>query len=141
MKRLVNAAFLDPLIRSQAFRATEVCDRKDIACKCYSVLAWVKAHLHYFADPAGVEALHDPKLIAKAIHYNRTPFGDCDDFSMYTAALLKAAGLRPKFRVIGRGRFYHHVIVTCNGYNLDGTRDEWDELAEYRINREFSVEV
>lgn len=141
MQSLVNGAFLDPLIRRQAFLATRHCGRRNTACKCYSVLAWVKAHLHYIADPTGVESLSDPRLVAKAIHYGRQPFGDCDDFSMYTAALLKAIGLKPKFRVLGRGRFYHHVIVSCNGYNLDGTREEWDDISESTVRREYFQEV
>lgn len=125
MRALVNAAITDPVIRRQGFLATQHCPRQDHGCKCYSVLAWVKRHLHYLADPRGVEALHDPKLIATAIHTGRVPYGDCDDFAMYTAALLKSIGLAPAFRVIGHGPQFSHVYVVCHGLTLDGTREEW----------------
>lgn len=125
MRGLVNNAITDPLIRRQAFLATQHCPRSDKRCVCYSVLAWVTRHLAYIPDPRGVEALHDPKMIAKAIHTGRAPYGDCDDFAMYTAALLKAIGLQPSFRVVGTGHQFHHIYVTCENLLLDGTRQEW----------------
>lgn len=126
MKELVNAAYLDPVIRDQAVAATAHCQRQK-RCQCASLLAWVKRKMHYVADPADVEALHNPVLIARAIAAGRQVYGDCDDFSMYLAALLKSIGLRPTLRAVGYNRGpFQHIYVSCEGMSLDATRDEWN---------------
>lgn len=130
MINLVNANYLAPIIRDQAVMATRHCPRGDQRCQCASLLAWVRRKVHYVPDPTDVEALHHPVLIAEAIRKNRMVYGDCDDFSIYLAALMKAIGLRPRFRAVGyNGRFYQHVYVQCGEMKLDGTMDDW--LAPY----------
>jgi len=128
MRQLAMAASIDPVIRRQAARATAHCDRADITCQCASLLAWVKRKLRFVADPSTAEALHDPRMMARAIEQGKDVYGDCDDFSMYLAALLMAVGRRPIFRAVGYdGRPYQHVYVVCDGMPLDATRDEWRE--------------
>jgi hypothetical protein len=127
MVSLTNASITDPLVRAQAAQAISGCPRGDRACQCYALLSWVKRIMHYVADPKGVEALHDPRLIAKAIHEKRYVYGDCDDMSMYLAALMKSVGLDPSFRAVGYGgKPYQHVYVSCLGMRMDATRDEWN---------------
>ena len=79
-------------------------------------------------DPRGVEALHDPVMVARAINLGRQPYGDCDDFAMYTAALLKAVGLPAQFVVLGLGPRFHHIYTKLGAYHLDGTREHFTEL-------------
>lgn len=127
MISLTNESITDPVIRDQAASAISGCPRGDRRCQCYALLAWVKRKMHYVADPRHVEAFHTPSLIARAIHSGRYVYGDCDDFSMYLAALMKSIGLQPAFRAVGYdGRAYQHVYVTCQGMKLDATRDEWN---------------
>lgn len=126
MRHLINSAITDPLIRDHAALATAHCPKGDRLCQCYSLLAWVKRKMHFTSDPKGVEALHTPQLMARAIHERRFVYGDCDDFSMYLAALLKSIGMQPTLRAVGYdGNQYQHVYVTCLGMKLDATRDEW----------------
>lgn len=126
MARLTNASFLDPTIRDQAAYAIGACMRGDKACQCYSLNAWVSKVVRYVSDPKGVELLHDPRLVARAIREKKLVYGDCDDMSMYLAALLKSVGLQPIFRAAGyNGRPYQHVYVMCQQMKLDPTRSVW----------------
>lgn len=126
MARLARNAMLDPIVRSQAALAISGCPRGHVACHCYAVLAWVNRHVQYVPDPDQIEALHDPRLMARSIADRKRVYGDCDDMSMYVAALLKAIGRQPMFRAVGYdGKPYQHVYVVCDGLRLDATRDAW----------------
>lgn len=132
MRWKVNAAIAHPLVRRFAFLSSEQCPRMPSghACIAFSILGHVKQYMRYVRDPLGVELLHDPVMIARAIHEKRQPYGDCDDFSMYTAALLKSIGLPAEFVVIGRGTVLHHVFVSSGPYALDGTRENGSYMAQ-----------
>lgn len=128
MVTLVNQAIVNPFVRAQAAQSISGCPRGDRKAMCYALLTWVKRTVRYIPDPKGVEALHNPAMMAKAIAEKRLVYGDCDDMSMYLAALLKSVGLSPSFRAVGyNGNQYQHVYVHCEGMRLDATRDEWNE--------------
>ena len=123
---LANASMLDPAIRDQAALAISGCVKGDKRCQCAALLAWVNRTVQYVADPDGVELLHDPRLMARAIAANRRVYGDCDDMSGYLAALLKSVGRQPVLRAVGYlHRPLSHVYVVCDGAKLDPTRDAW----------------
>lgn len=126
MAGLINAAITDPNIRNQAAYAISGCPRGDRRCQCAALLSWVNRSMRYVPDPKGVEALHDPRMVALALVRGQQPYGDCDDLSMYLAALLKSIGLSPILRAVGyNGKPYQHVYVVCDGATLDPTRDAW----------------
>jgi len=126
MKTLVNQSFLDPVIRDQAAMVTGPCMRGARDCQCYSLNAFVSRAVRYVADPKGVELLHHPRLMARAVKDKMLVYGDCDDMSMYLAALLKSIGLQPTFRATGyNGKPFQHVYVMCEGLKLDPTRSVW----------------
>lgn len=127
MKQMINEGSIDPIIRKQAFLATRHCDRNDKPCKIHSILSFIKNNMEYVFDPTTFELLQHPKLLARAVDKRLIPYGDCDDFSMYLASLLKSIGLFPKLKIIGTDMSYHHVYVICDGYVLDGTSDEIEE--------------
>lgn len=128
MRMLTNRAFTHELIRAQAVQAIQGCEPSNKICQQASILAWVKRKMQFVRDPEGVEALHDPVAIALAIHKGQKPWGDCDDFSMYLAALLKSIGLPATFRAVGfNGSPFSHVyVVGANQTKLDPTRDMWN---------------
>lgn len=128
MRMLVNRAYTHELIRAQAVRAIQHCPPADRTCQQASLMSWVKRSMQFVRDPEGVEALHDPVAIAIAIQQGQKPWGDCDDFSMYLAALLKAVGLPATLRAVGfNGRPFSHVYVVGPGNTkLDPTRDLWN---------------
>lgn len=126
MATLVNQSFLDPVIRDQAAYAVSGCLRGAKDCQCYSVLSFVTRKVRYVADPRGVEMLHAPRLMARAVKDRQLVYGDCDDMSMYVAALLKSIGLNPMFKATGyNGKPFQHVYVMCEGLKLDATRSAW----------------
>lgn len=140
MAALTNGAILDPAIRDQAAYATSACDRREKLCLCHSLMSWVSRNVRYVRDPAGVELLHDPRLIARAIKDKRLVYGDCDDMSMFLGALLKSVGLRPTFRAVGyNGRPFQHVYVMCEGLKLDATRSVWAPAGYSYPQEETSV--
>lgn len=135
---LANGAILDPAIRDQAALAISGCPKGDSRCHCAALLVWVNRRVQYVADPRGVELLHDPRLMARAIAGNRQVYGDCDDMSGYLAALLKSVGRSPILRAVGYdGQPLSHVYVCCNGMSLDPTRDAWN--VSYRPHVETSA--
>jgi hypothetical protein len=139
MRVLIQASAIDPLIRRQAAQATAHCARADARCQCASMLSWVKRKMRFVPDPAGVEALHDPRMIARAIEDGRDVYGDCDDFSVYLASLLAAIGRKPILRAVGyNGRPYQHVYVVCDGMRLDATKDDWQQPVGLGMLRETS---
>jgi hypothetical protein len=134
MRRLVRQASINPIIRKQAFLATKQCPKKDYKCKCYSILAWARSHILFVPDPLHHELLQDPRLIAKAIETKRAVYGDCDDFAMYIASLLRAIGLKPNFVVAGdKDIGYYHVYVECMGIPLDGTTGDMPKKTGKRM--------
>lgn len=140
MANLTNQSCLDPAIRDQAAYATSACDRRDKSCLCYSLMSWVSRTVRYVRDPAGVELLHDPRLLARAIKDKKLVYGDCDDMSMYLGSLLKSIGLRPRYRAVGyNGRPYQHVYVLCDGLKLDPTRSVWAPAGYSYPQHETSV--
>lgn len=128
MQRMVNAAFLHPLIRRQAADAIRHCDTADIRCQCASILAFVQRTMRYVKDPVGVEALHDPVAIAQEVAKGGKPFGDCDDYSIYIAALMKSVGLPCALKAVGfnGGRLSHVYVSGPYGMKLDGIKDPWN---------------
>jgi hypothetical protein len=127
MRLLVNRAFTHPLIRAQAAHVVEGFQPGRMDVQAAALLAWVHRNVQFVRDPKGVEALHDPVAVALAIRDGRRPFGDCDDLSMYLAALLKSIGFPATFRAVGfMGRTPSHVYVLGpKGMKLDPSRNAW----------------
>lgn len=84
--------------------------------------------MRYVKDPVGVEALHDPIAIAQEVARGGKPFGDCDDFSIYLAALMKSVGLPCTLKAVGfnGGRLSHVYVMGPRGARLDGIKDPWN---------------
>lgn len=126
MGALIDGAATDERIRSQAATVTAHCGKHDFRCRCATLNEWVRRRMVFVPDPEGVEALHDPRMIAKAVAERRLVYGDCDDFSLYLGALLKSVGVPVQLRAVGyHGQPYQHVYVVCGGMVLDPTRDDW----------------
>lgn len=131
MGRLVSQASTHPLIRKQAFQAIKYCSVNDRTCQQAALMTWVQKKMRFVRDPHNIEALHDPVMIATAIEQNKQPYGDCDDFSMYLAALMRSVGLQANFRVVGfnGGRLSHVYVTGPKGEKLDSTRNPWNMQA------------
>jgi hypothetical protein len=129
---LANQSIVDPAIRDQAAFAILGCQKGDRKCHAAALMIWVNRHVQYVPDPHGVELLHDPRLMARAIAEHRRVYGDCDDMSGYLAALLKSIGIAPTLRAVGyMNGPLSHVYVRAEGMNLDATRDAWS--TQFRV--------
>jgi hypothetical protein len=131
MGDLVTRACVHPLIRKQAMQAIQHCGANDRICQQAALMIWVRSKMMFIRDPHGIEALHDPVMIAEAIEHKRQPYGDCDDFSMYLAALMRSVGLRANFRVVGfnGGKLSHVYVTGPKDEKLDSTRNPWNMQA------------
>lgn len=131
MGRLVTKASIHPLIRKQAYEAIRHCGVNERINQQACLLSWVQRKMQFIRDPHGIEALHDPVMIATAIDQGKQPYGDCDDFSMYLASLMRSVGLRANFRVVGfnGGRLSHVYVEGPKGEKLDATRNPWSMQA------------
>jgi len=120
MRQLVNQNYLNPWIRERGVLLAATCQRDPI-CEDSEILNFVRSRVIYMSDPTDVEALHNPvSFMEQRLRENKAVWGDCDDMSVYIATLLKAIGHRPKFRIVGRKKQLHHVLVYCH-INLDAT--------------------
>jgi len=121
MRAMVNGVYADPLIRRQAVRAADHCNRGNGQCAAIAIGEWVRLKVKYVSDPLNHEHLTSPAVIAKAVEEGKRVYGDCDDMSMYVAALTKSIGLAPTFEVVGRDKTFHHVYTSVNGIPIDPT--------------------
>ena len=139
MRTMTNAAIADPMIRRQAVRAADHCRRGDKACAAHAIGEWVRMKVKYVPDPLNHEHLTSPSIIAKAVEEGKRVFGDCDDMSMYVAALAKSIGMQPTFEVAGRDKTFHHVYTTINGIPVDPTVPQG--VQPFKPNRHLSLKV
>lgn len=121
MRAMTNNSIDHPIIRQHAARATEHVGRKDAKTAAVAIGEWVRSHVRYVPDPLRKENLTEPWKIAKAIAEGRKVFGDCDDMSMYVAAMAKSIGMQPTFHAAGRGNQFHHVYTEIAGIPIDPT--------------------
>jgi hypothetical protein len=121
MRALVNQSIDHPIIRQHAARATEHVARGNHKEMALAIGEWVRAHVRYFPDPLHKENLTSPGVMAAAVHAGKKVFGDCDDLSMYVAAMAKSAGMQPIFHGVGRGKQFHHIYTEVAGVPVDPT--------------------
>ena len=123
MRNLVNQNYPHLWIRERANHIIQGCER-DRHCEHIALRDWISSNVDYLEDPTDIEALHHPiTFYEKRLRHNQKVWGDCDDMALYLATLLKAIGHRPQFRVVGRNKTFHHVLVICEGENLDPTME------------------
>jgi transglutaminase-like putative cysteine protease len=80
-----------------------------------------------------MEAFHHPALwTERRIRDGDYVWGDCDDMSMYLAALLTAVGIPSELVVVGHDRAFHHVYVSACGLSLDPTAEAGTRMPPMR---------
>lgn len=139
MRAMVNGSIADPLIRRQAVRAADHCNRGNTQCSAAAIGEWVRLKVKYVPDPLRHEHLTSPAVIAKAVEEGKRVYGDCDDMSMYVAALAKSIGLTPTFEVVGRDKTFHHVYTSVNGIPVDPTEPAGRQ--PFNAKKHFSLKV
>jgi len=91
------------------YRAPEVeCPARDEACEIEAIWDFVVMNVRYVLDIADVDTYSDVKATLEV------GGGDCDDFTIVFAALLKALGYSVQARVISiDGRSWAHIYPLC----------------------------
>ena len=112
MRALVRAAKTDPEMLNQAVRCIFMQTEHDQRAECEAIFNYVRSHIRYVRDVAGIETLAHPRMtILRGV-------GDCDDQSTLLATLFEAAGYLTRFVMAGYSSMdYEHVYceVFCNG--------------------------
>lgn len=81
-----------------------VCRPKDNRCEVTAIWNFVVLNVRYVSDPAGSDTYADLRTILES------GGGDCDEFTIAFAALLKALGYDVKARVISvDGKYWAHI--------------------------------
>lgn len=139
MRSMTNASIDHPMIRQHAARATEHVSRRDAKTAAVALGEWVRSHVRYLPDPLRKENLTEPWKLARAVHEGKKVFGDCDDMSMYVAAMAKSIGLQPTFHAAGRGDAYTHVYTEVAGVPIDPTVNMG--IKPFNAQRRISLKV
>lgn len=106
MSRIVRRYKTDPVIRELALRITGSLQQKNFVGEARAIHHYVKEHIRYVKDVAGVETIQTP------IQTLRLKAGDCDDKSTLVAALLESIGHPTRFIAVGfRPKSLSHVYV------------------------------
>lgn len=105
MRRLVLAGRQSPLIRQFTARLVNHHAQKDYLSEIKTVHAFVRDQIRYVRDINGVETLHHPDFILQ------NKYGDCDDKTILTCAMLESIGCKTRITVLDTSGFgYCHVI-------------------------------
>lgn len=108
MRRLANEGKKDLEVRRLVEQLNASVAEGDYASELLSIYYWVKQHVRYMRDPAGVEMLKTPRNLLS------TRSGDCDDIATLLAAMFMAAGNTVQFAIASfrAGQpLYSHVFV------------------------------
>src|SRR3990172_8773918 len=117
----------DPRVRDAALAITAHVPERDVDAMIRAVFEWVQGHVRYQWDPYDAEFLIQPGRMVDDAAAGRA-VGDCDDFVMLGAALLRALGLPVLLKAIAgdpRGNgLYDHVYLLAG----DPTMGTWIPL-------------
>lgn len=116
MSRLATQAKTDLRIRELALCIVGAIPGKHFRTEIDRIFAWVRDHIRYTRDVAGVETVQRP---VRTLEYRQ---GDCDDQVTLLAALLGSIGVRSRFKAVGfRPHHFQHVYLEA----LDDTNGKW----------------
>lgn len=117
MRRLVEESARYPEVKRVAVLATQGCGPVAFGCFVRKIYDFVKARMRYVPDTHEVEEITAPWVHARRFLSEGASYGDCDDFSVVEAALLKSVGVPVRLTVIAspkHGGFYDHVRAEAN---------------------------
>lgn len=125
LRRLAREYASDPYVRAALIQATArlkpMASQREIAC---SIFYWVRSNVQFVEDETllynelGVEPQELDKellIVPPLLLQMPVPMGDCDDFSLLTASMAIAAGIRPYYVTVaadaGDPQKFSHIYV------------------------------
>jgi transglutaminase-like putative cysteine protease len=115
MRRLVNAAKVNPAIRQAATSIIFLTPERDDMAEVSALFDFVRDSIRYVKDVHNVETLSTPEKVLEG------RVGDCDDQSVLLAALFETVGYPSRFVIAGYSspsQVEHVYVQVC----IDG---EW----------------
>ena len=113
-----------PSVRQAAYDAISGLERRDPRAEAVAVWDWVRRRVRFLEDRklasslAGVDA-DEAEVLVRPVDLLAMPqpAGDCDDFSMLVASMLRALGIPASFRAVAadpaQPETYSHVYVVA----------------------------
>lgn len=138
MRGLVNASLTDPKTRGAAARIVRAINPHHRREQVYTLRRWLDDHIRFLRDPAGLELLHEPRVMLQSICHSGYAAVDCDDAAILAAALGKAIGFPARFVVVGFGGG-EHVPFTHVWTELGVNTTTWVEMDVTRESQELTA--
>jgi transglutaminase-like putative cysteine protease len=138
MRELTLKAVEDPMVRTFALSLWSR-SGEDVRRFGSTVRSWVKGRVRFALEYP--EQLHRPEWMLREILRGRRVYGDCDDMSMLTAALLLAMGIAVRFAAVKPAGDPDYIHVFTEMFDegqwlmVDATADQippgtWDVLRQ-----------
>lgn len=113
------------IVKENSKQVTELADQLkggSVEETARNIWTWIKTNTTYTKDKIGVEELRTPARLAA------DKKGDCDDYSIFSAAVLKELGYNPVFYIAAfHGRKnYGHIYVGIENIVIDGVMNEFN---------------
>jgi transglutaminase-like putative cysteine protease len=119
----VDQAKADDLVRQTAADIVAAwATPKDILSEVRAIFEFVRGWVRYTRDAVGLESIASPRQVLLQA------FGDCDDASIATSALLAAIGIESRLVALDFGRGFSHVVTEAHVDDDDGRVDFWITL-------------
>jgi transglutaminase-like putative cysteine protease len=120
MRAYVDECKTDPQVMQAAISVVYGQPEKDRYSEARALFEYVRDHVRYVQDVAGMETLADPRLTLRRM------VGDCDDQSTLLASLLESVGYSTRFVVAGYSgpdleHVYLQVLVAGQWIDCDPT--------------------
>ncbi|SNR83520.1 transglutaminase-like domain-containing protein [Desulfurobacterium atlanticum] len=119
IEEFIREYSLHPQIRQLVASILKPCKSKDYTCYVRRIVEYIKQHVKYVNDPPKTEILQSP---IRTLQYK---IGDCDDHTILTGTLLRAAGFKIRITLgAPLGRFNHvylHVYIPGHGWTTVDT--------------------
>jgi hypothetical protein len=99
---------------------------------CKNIHTFIRTHIRYVEDPAGVQYIKSPSATWK------DRYSDCKGYSIFTASLLKNLDIPFRYRFVSYGApvVTHVYVVTDSGIKIDACLPEFDYEKPYHFKED-----
>lgn len=100
IRRLVEDAKRDPMVRQRAAAIVRDVPQRDQVGEVRAVWQWVRDHVRYLRDPDGVELFTTPRRLLEDVDRG-VAAEDCDGHVILASALIESIGYPTRYRIGG----------------------------------------
>lgn len=148
MRELVDNGVKDWKVRWAAINLVKTLPQRDWAQEVNAIYLFLQNYMRYTHDTFHLELVHTPQFLLESIMEEGIVLGDCDDYSILGASLLRVLGYNVQFKVIAcypSESFSHvYLVVKLNGewVPFDAIHQDWKLGQEASgISRTLFMEV